>query len=141
MSFDSLSNNYLSLVLQVGFKTFLNITPSISHHSAPPPGSSTASTPQRTSNPPAPSTGPGSSFVLTFEENPLAEFVELPEEALEGGLWYSNILCGVLRGALEMVSSLPVCASCPRAHACRTWRVRGIEPSNLDQSCLNYAQI
>lgn len=70
---------------------------------------------------------PGASFVLTLDENPLAEFVELPESALptfnqstptaagtpqvdekgagkgEGGLWYSNVLCGVLRGALEMV--------------------------------------
>lgn len=45
----------------------------------------------------------GSSFVLALEENPLAEFVELPEEALEGGLWFSNVLCGVLRGALQMV--------------------------------------
>lgn len=33
----------------------------------------------------------------------MAEFVELPDDAVEGGLWYSNILCGVLRGALEMV--------------------------------------
>jgi len=64
--------------------------------------------------------------VLTLDDNPLAEFVELPEGALPsaagaqgagitpaqgqgtnagggGGLWYSNILCGVLRGALEMV--------------------------------------
>jgi trafficking protein particle complex subunit 3 len=47
---------------------------------------------------------PGAFFTLTLEENPLAEFVELPEAALEGGLWYSNVLCGVLRGALEMVS-------------------------------------
>jgi trafficking protein particle complex subunit 3 len=73
---------------------------------------------------------PGAYFVLTLEENPLAEFVELPESALptsktssatpqggqftgqqeaaagaqdQGGLWYSNVLCGVLRGALEMV--------------------------------------
>ena len=45
----------------------------------------------------------GSTFTLTLEENPLAEFVELPEEVLEGGLWFSNALCGVLRGALEMV--------------------------------------
>lgn len=42
-------------------------------------------------------------FSLTLDENPLAEFVELPDEALEGGLWFSNVLCGVLRGALEMV--------------------------------------
>lgn len=46
----------------------------------------------------------GSSFTLTLDENPLAEFVELPEEALEGELWFSNVLCGVIRGALEMVS-------------------------------------
>lgn len=44
--------------------------------------------------------------MLSFDENPLAEFVELPEEALEGGLWFSNILCGVIRGALEMVQHL-----------------------------------
>ena len=42
-------------------------------------------------------------FTLTLDENPLAEFVELPEEAIENGLWFSNVLCGVLRGALEMV--------------------------------------
>lgn len=41
---------------------------------------------------------------MTLDENPLAEFVELPDEALEGGLWFSNVLCGVLRGSLEMVS-------------------------------------
>lgn len=53
--------------------------------------------------PPPQGNAVGSSFTLTFDENPLAEFVELPEEALEGGLWFSNVLCGVLRGALEMV--------------------------------------
>lgn len=34
-------------------------------------------------------------------DNPLADFVELP--AAQAELRYSNILCGVLRGALEMV--------------------------------------
>ena len=48
----------------------------------------------------------GSTFTLTLEENPLAEFVELPDEVLEGGLWFSNVLCGVLRGALEMVGNV-----------------------------------
>ena len=53
---------------------------------------------------------------MIFEENPLAEFVELPESALgsggtsssdsAGGLWYSNILCGVIRGAMEMASAV-----------------------------------
>ena len=50
--------------------------------------------------------GPGSYFSLILDENPLAEFVELPDEALQGGLWYSNVLCGVIRGALEMVRPL-----------------------------------
>lgn len=44
-----------------------------------------------------------------MDENPLAEFVELPEEVLEGGLWFSNVLCGVIRGALEMVSDRKYC--------------------------------
>jgi hypothetical protein len=42
-------------------------------------------------------------FTLTFDENPLAEFAELPRDAREGGLWFSNVLAGVIRGALEMV--------------------------------------
>ena len=47
----------------------------------------------------------GKSFGLVFEENPLADFVELPDDGrAQDELWYSNILCGVLRGALEMVS-------------------------------------
>ncbi|KAI6045706.1 BET3 family protein [Pisolithus marmoratus] len=79
---------------KVGFKSFLNITPTVTH--LPPPTSRPSSVQQQTSI-------PTSSFTLTLDENPLAEFVELPEEALEGGLWFSNVLCGVLRGALEMV--------------------------------------
>ena len=46
-------------------------------------------------------------FSLVFDENPLADFVELPDDGrAQNELWYSNILCGVLRGALEMVSVL-----------------------------------
>ena len=84
----------------MGFKSFLNITPNVVHGAQPP-----ASSPTRTSVPSGQANAPGASFSLTFDENPLAEFVELPEEALEGGLWFSNVLCGVLRGALEMVRS------------------------------------
>ena len=36
-----------------------------------------------------------------LEDNPLTDFVELPEQL--GALKYSNLLCGVIRGALEMV--------------------------------------
>ncbi|KAG8897533.1 transport protein particle 22 kDa subunit [Tulasnella sp. 403] len=87
------------VMAKVGFKAFLNISPNVTH-SAPPQGSSA------TSGTPTPGGivgGVGSSFSLIFDENPLAEFVELPDEALEGGLWFSNVYCGVIRGALEMV--------------------------------------
>ena len=46
----------------------------------------------------------GDEFSLLVENNPLTDFVELPEG--HSNLNYSNILCGVLRGALEMVSML-----------------------------------
>ncbi|KAH9582330.1 Transport protein particle (TRAPP) component [Trypanosoma melophagium] len=42
-------------------------------------------------------------FAITFAENPLALFVELPEGVVRDRLWYSNIVCGVLSGALAMV--------------------------------------
>ncbi|KAI0030376.1 NO signaling/Golgi transport ligand-binding domain-containing protein [Vararia minispora EC-137] len=90
------------VIAKVGFKSFLNVTPTVTFHpganSASPAPSATAPG-SRTSAPPA----NNPSFTLTLDENPLAEFVELPEETLEGGLWFSNVLCGVLRGALEMI--------------------------------------
>ncbi|KAF8163469.1 NO signaling/Golgi transport ligand-binding domain-containing protein [Crassisporium funariophilum] len=86
------------VVAKVGFKSFLNISPTVTHGGPPPPSS-----PRPTSNASMSQASSGSSFTLTLEENPLAEFVELPEEALEGGLWFSNVLCGVIRGSLEMV--------------------------------------
>jgi hypothetical protein len=66
----------------VGFKVFLNITPTVTNW-----------------------TTDNKQFSLIFEENPLADFVELPDDGrAQNELWYSNMLCGVLRGALEMVS-------------------------------------
>ncbi|KAJ9106556.1 hypothetical protein QFC20_004048 [Naganishia adeliensis] len=104
------------VVSKVGFKTFLNITPSITFPST---------TTQTTEVPGM--TGP-TEFILTFDENPLAEFAELPLDAMgpkfaqaaqekkiqmwenkhevagqQEGLWFSNILCGVVRGSLEML--------------------------------------
>lgn len=89
-------------ILQVGFRSFLNVTPTLLF--------------------PSPS-GPIKEFSIVFDENPLAEFVELPEDALPAaadavyhgspakeGLWYSNVLCGVVRGALEMVPSFSLLA-------------------------------
>jgi len=66
------------VIAKVGFKMFLGITPAITNWS------------------PA-----GDEFSLLLENNPLSDFVELPDGHRD--LHYSNILCGVLRGALEMV--------------------------------------
>lgn len=97
---------------QIAFKAFLNITPTLLFPSTQ---------------------GPIREFSLVFDENPLTEFVELPEDALPSsainqqqqastgrpgeqpreGLWYSNVLCGVVRGALEMVSLLTITRCAP----------------------------
>lgn len=70
------------MISKVGFKIFLNITPVVTNW-----------------------TTDNKQFSLLFEENPLADFVELPDDGrAQDELWFSNILCGVLRGALEMVS-------------------------------------
>ncbi|XP_002734417.1 trafficking protein particle complex subunit 3-like [Saccoglossus kowalevskii] len=66
------------VIAKQAFKMYLGITPSITNWS------------------PA-----GDEFSLIVENNPLTDFVELPEK--HGNLCYSNVLCGVLRGALEMV--------------------------------------
>ncbi|OCK84836.1 BET3 family protein [Lepidopterella palustris CBS 459.81] len=69
------------MISKVGFKIFLNITPTITNW-----------------------TSDNKQFSLVFDENPLADFVELPDDGrAQDELWYSNILCGVLRGSLEMV--------------------------------------
>lgn len=71
------------LISKVGFKMFLNIIPLVENFSAD-----------------------GSSFSLILHENPLAEFVELPftqYPRIHKELWYSQLYCGVLRGALQMV--------------------------------------
>lgn len=73
---------------QVGFKIFLNITPTVTNW-----------------------TSDNNQFSLIFDENPLADFVELPDDGrAQDELWFSNILCGVLRGALEMVSPIICCS-------------------------------
>ncbi|KAI8621652.1 trafficking protein particle complex subunit 3 [Chytriomyces sp. MP71] len=67
------------VIAKVGFRMFLGITPQVTNWSPD-----------------------GKEFSLIIDENPLTEFVELPDDAV-AELWYSNVLCGVLRGALEMV--------------------------------------
>lgn len=79
----SFADGWLRGGAKIGFKVFLNITPAVTNW-----------------------TTDGKQFSLIFEENPLADFVELPDDGrAQNELWYSNLLCGVLRGSLEMVSS------------------------------------
>ena len=66
------------VVAKVGFKMFLGVAANVANWSSD-----------------------ESEFSLILDENPLAEFVDLPKEYQS--LFFSNILCGVIRGALEMV--------------------------------------
>jgi hypothetical protein len=74
------------IISKLGFKMFLNITPTVSNWSQD-----------------------GKEFSLLFDENPQTEFVDWPPIPMKGrtssgaDIWYSNVICGVLRGALEMV--------------------------------------
>ena len=63
---------------KMAFKMYLNITPTITNWSLA-----------------------GDEFSLILDNNPLTEFVELPDTHME--LNYSNMLCGAIRGALEML--------------------------------------
>ncbi len=97
------------VVSKVGFKMFLNITPNVIHHQQEDASSSTpVSAAPSAQGSGAASTG-SREFSLILDENPLAEFVELPRDARAGGLWFSNVLAGVLRGALEMVQMQTEC--------------------------------
>ena len=58
--------------VQMGFKMFINVSPTITSW-----------------------TSASDEFSLIFESNPLAEFVELPDNYSH--LKYSNILCGAIR--------------------------------------------
>nr|CAB3267225.1 trafficking protein particle complex subunit 3-like [Phallusia mammillata] len=66
------------VLAKMAFKMYLNITPTIANWS------------------PA-----NDEFSLMLDNNPLVEFVELPEDRSK--LNYSNVLCGAVRGALEML--------------------------------------
>ncbi|PWN45343.1 TRAPP I complex [Ceraceosorus guamensis] len=87
---------------KVGFRLFLNITPVLLPIKEVPLTSASQSAVVASAAASA-SGQTTQEFGLVLEENPLAEFVELDEEARLGGLWWSNVLCGVIRGALEMV--------------------------------------
>lgn len=68
-------------IAKIGFKMFLGISANVADVS---------------------SASEANTFAVVFDENPLNLFVELPDAAKQH-LWYSNILVGVLRGALGQV--------------------------------------
>lgn len=72
------------VISKVAFKMFLGIVPEV-----------TAWNPEN------------SAFSLIFNDNPLLDFVELPPQYQN--LQYCNILCGVVKGALEMVQLQVTC--------------------------------
>jgi len=78
------------VIAKVGFKMFLGITAQVTNWD-----------------------NKNNEFSLILEENPLTEFVELPENFISSNsntlFSYSNILCGVIRGALEMVQMRVEC--------------------------------
>mmetsp|Transcript_19049 Transcript_19049/g.21217 ORF Transcript_19049/g.21217 Transcript_19049/m.21217 type:complete len:192 (-) Transcript_19049:90-665(-) len=47
-------------------------------------------------------------FTLVIEDNPFTDFVELPDE-YKSKLEYCSMLCGIIRGALEMVQMRVAC--------------------------------
>ena len=64
--------------IQSAFKMYLGVSPAINNWSAG-----------------------NDEFSLIFDQNPLTEFVELPENCTQ--LKYCNLMCGIIRGACEMV--------------------------------------
>ncbi|XP_010274361.1 PREDICTED: trafficking protein particle complex subunit 3-like isoform X5 [Nelumbo nucifera] len=70
------------VIAKAGFKMFLGVTASVTNWDAD-----------------------GTSCSLVLEDNPLVDFVELPDTCQ--GLYYCNILSGVIRGALEMACISP----------------------------------
>eukprot|EP00898_Chlorokybus_atmophyticus_P002277 jgi/Chlat1/304/Chrsp1S03181 len=72
------------VIAKIGFKMFLGVTANVTNWNEK-----------------------GTECSLLLDDNPLADFVELPENC--NNLSYCNILCGVIRGALEMVNMKVEC--------------------------------
>ena len=73
------------IISKVAFKMFLGIVPEVTSWNAE-----------------------NTAFSLIFNDNPLLDFVELPPQYQN--LQYCNVLCGVIKGALEMVQLQVVCS-------------------------------
>lgn len=58
----------------------------------------------------------GCTFSLIMPDNPLNDYVELPENL--SALNYSNMICGVIRGALSTVSLFHLTFNHIRSNSC-----------------------
>lgn len=71
------------------------------------------------------------SFSLILNENPMTDYVELREDYRE--LSYCNLICGVIRGALEMVkfkAKVDIVKDILRGDECTEIRVNVLEKKN-----------
>lgn len=95
-------NDTAKVIGEQAFKMFLGVTAEVANYDAE-----------------------NKAFSLIIRENPLADFVILPA-AYANKLWYSNLLCGVIRGSLEMLNMKVLCyfkKDILRGHDCTEMRV------------------
>jgi trafficking protein particle complex subunit 3 len=85
-------------VAKIGLKMFLGVSGSLTEVG----GASSGPSPSSAGGANIDTSSAGAVFSIVFDENPLNVFVELPD-ALRQTLWYSNVLCGVIRGCLQQV--------------------------------------
>jgi trafficking protein particle complex subunit 3 len=91
------------MIAKVGFKMFLGVTAEVINWTDGSSSSAAAAAAAPTAQGPPSSSllGSGTGFSLLINDNPLTDFVELPPQY--SALCYSNVLCGVIKGALEMI--------------------------------------
>lgn len=104
-------------IAKVGLKMFLGITAQVANLQVAGGGGTSSGPSNQQTAAATGSSGAGatggagasnaneSSYSLIFTENPLNFFVELPH-TMTSTLWYSSILCGVVRGALEQIGMI-----------------------------------
>lgn len=96
-------------IAKVGFKMFLGVEANVIEADTTTTGGANAE-PDDTNNDTANVIDNGhnlkdssTKMILELKDNPLNDFVELPDNFIKSKLKYANILCGVIRGALEMI--------------------------------------
>lgn len=90
---------------KIGFKMFLGINANVEMLAAGGAPPSSAVSPASSASPTTSTSAGDAAASITFDDNPLNLFVELPD-SMRSSMWYSNVLCGVLRGALGQVGHI-----------------------------------